>query len=95
MVASVLRLLQRQIIVYQNSLWESEGVNVDSVNSRSAQLFVLIDEEFLDAARELSKGCNSRNEPAIPNELLVQALRVDAFLWEQIGCLEDFTCPPP
>ena len=80
---AVLSLNQRQEIIDNDRLGETQGVDIDSINACSAKFIGIVKEKLFDSAGEFSKSCNSGDEPAVANESLLHIFNSDAILTEE------------
>ena len=73
-----------QPIVNDYSVFDTQGVQVDSVDASGVKLWVLVEEHGLDASWSFSDGGCCGHEPAISNDALADIHWGDAVLAPQV-----------
>ena len=78
------RVCQGEVVIHDDSLGDTEGVDVDTVQARSPDLvLVTVVEHVLNAMAFLGKGGGSGHQPAVADLSLADVFRVDTIRTEQ------------
>ena len=88
-------LIQRQVVVDDNCVRDSKGVEVHSVDTDRADLIHVVEEDLLHATGVLSDGRGGGHEPAVADRALANVCRPDARRTEEGLALEGVLSPLP
>lgn len=83
------------VVIDDNSVRNTERIELDSVDSFVVHSIVCVEENFLDAAFLLGEAGSSRLEPAVAECTLVDVGQLDAVRSEQCTVRESFLSSLP